>query len=70
MYVESILNELQQDHSKIEVEKIDIATNFTRFKNTVCRMFLALMINNKIKGWTIPNRKEIIEFVEKELINN
>ena len=70
MYVESILNELQQVHSKIEIEKIDSATNFIRFKNTGCRMFPALRINNKIKGWTIPNRKEIVEFIEKELINN
>ena len=66
-YVKGILTELQKKHDQIEVEAIDIATQFNRWQDLNTKVFPALKIGSEVKGWYLPNKKEIEDFVLSKL---
>ena len=67
MYVAKVLNDIKKRHPEIEIEAIDIATNFGRMRKAGVSVFPAVKIGEKIKSWYVPNRKEIEGFVENEI---
>jgi len=66
-YVAKVLQELKKKHPMIEIEAIDIATNFGRMRRAGISVFPAIKIGDKVKAWYVPNRKEIEAFVEGEI---
>jgi len=54
-------------HPAIEIEVIDIATNFGRMRRAGISVFPAIKIGKNVKAWYVPDRKEIEAFVEGEI---
>jgi len=67
MYVAKVLRDIQKQHPEIEIEAIDIATNFSRTRKAGVTVFPAVKIGDKVKAWYVPNRQEILAFVESEI---
>jgi len=67
MYVAKVLRDIQKKHPGMEVEVMDVATNFGRMRKAGILGFPAVKIGDEVKSWFIPSRKEIVEFVESEI---
>jgi len=63
MMVDRVLTRLKGKYPDLEVEKIDILTNFRRTINEGIRMIPALKSRDRILSGIILNEKEIEEFL-------
>jgi len=64
LYISKILKEINRSHPELEIEYIDLLTDFTRFTSAGIKIFPAIVIGDDMRSWLVPKRKEIIEFVE------
>lgn len=64
LYISRILKELNQKHPELEIEYIDLLTDFKRFSDAGIKIFPAIVIGDDIRAWIMPKKSEIIEFVE------
>jgi len=67
MYVAKVLRDVQKSHPDMEIEVMDVATNFGRMREAGILGFPAVKIGEEVKSWFIPSRKEIVAFVEGEM---
>jgi len=67
MYVAKVLRDVQKNHPDMEIEVMDVATNFGRMREAGILGFPAVKIGDAVKSWFIPSRKEIVAFVEGEI---
>jgi len=67
MYISKILKEINRTHPELEIEYIDLLTDFTRFTNAGIKVFPAIVIGDDMRSWLVPKRKEVIEFVEQAI---
>lgn len=65
MYLSKILKEINRTHPELEIEYIDLLTDFSRFTNAGIKVFPAIVIGDDMRSWLVPKRKEVIEFVEQ-----
>jgi len=65
MYISKILKDLNRTHPELEIEYIDLLTDFTRFTKAGIKVFPAIVIGDDMRSWLVPKRKEVIEFVEQ-----
>lgn len=67
MYISKILKDLNRTHPELEIEYIDLLTDFTRFTKAGIKVFPAIVIGDDMRSWLVPKRKEVIEFVEQAM---
>lgn len=65
LYISRILKELNQKHPELDIEYIDLLTDFKRFNKAGIKIFPAIVIGDDVRAWVMPKRSEIIEFVEE-----
>ena len=65
LYISRILKELNQKHPELEIEYIDLITDFKRFNKAGIKIFPAIVIGDDIRSWVMPRKSEIIEFIEQ-----
>lgn len=65
LYISRILKELNQKHPELDIEYIDLLTDFKRFNEAGIKIFPAIVIGDDVRAWIMPKRSEIIEFVEE-----
>lgn len=67
LYISSVLKELNQRHPELEIEYIDLLTDFNRFSKVGIKVFPAIVIGDDMRAWIVPKKKEIVEFVEQAM---
>jgi len=65
LYLSKILKEINRRHPELEIEYIDLLTDFSRFTNAGIKVFPAIVIGDDMRSWIVPKRNEVIEFVEQ-----
>ena len=65
LYISRILKELELKHPELEIEYIDLLTNFNRFSDAGIKVFPAIVIGDDMRSWIMPKKSEIIEFIEQ-----
>jgi len=65
LYIAKILKELNRQHPELEIEYIDLLTDFSRFSKAGIKVFPAIVIGDDVRSWLVPKRSEVIEFVEQ-----
>lgn len=65
LYIAKILKELNRQHPELEIEYIDLLTDFSRFTRAGIKVFPAIVIGDDVRSWLVPKRAEVIEYVEQ-----
>lgn len=67
LYLSKILKDLNRTHPELEIEYIDLLTDFSRFNKAGIKVFPAIVIGDEARAWLVPKRDEVIEFIEQEM---
>jgi len=67
LYISRVLKELNQTHPELDIEYIEMLTDFKRFSKAGIKIFPAIVIGNDMRAWIMPKKSEIVEFVEQSI---
>lgn len=67
LYISRVLKELNKSHPELDIEYIEMLTDFKRFSQAGIRIFPAIVIGDDMRAWVMPKKSDIIEFVEQSM---
>ncbi|MDH5518754.1 MAG: thioredoxin family protein [Gammaproteobacteria bacterium] len=67
LYISRILKELNQIHPELEIEYIEMLTDFKRFTEAGIKIFPAIVIGDDMRAWVMPKKSEIVNFIEQSI---